>query len=80
MHDYLIVHAMEIKLEELNIGNNFFTPDCLYKLCKAATCNIPTLRRLVIAFSSMGEIGENYIGDKVCELMKINKSIADLDV
>ena len=79
LHEYLMVQAREVGLSELNFGNNFFSPDCLLQLCEAACCNIPTLKKLVIAFSSLGE-GESYIGDKVCELMKHNKSITNLDV
>ena len=79
LHEYLMVQAREVGLSELNFGNNFFSPDCLFQLCEAACCNIPTLKKLVIAFSSLGE-GESYIGDKFCELMKYNKSITNLDV
>ena len=79
LHQYLTDHASEVGLAELNIGNNFFDPLCLYKLTEAAICKVTTLKRLVIAFSCLGQIGENFIGDKVCQLMKHNMSITNLD-
>ena len=70
--EYLTNNAVEIGLSELNIGNNFFDPEYLYKLCEFIICSIPTMKRLVIAFSSLGEVNKNYIGDKLCALMKHN--------
>ena len=70
LYGYLALQAAEVGLSELNIGNNFFTPECLYKLCYTAICKIPSMQRLVIAFSNLGEVGKNYIGGEVLELMK----------
>ena len=72
--------APEAGLQELNIGNNYFTPDCLYKLCYTALCKNPKLNRLAIAFSNLGEVKNNYIGAEVLDLMRQNCSVVSLDI
>ena len=73
-------------LESLNVGNNHFVPEDLYQICATALHrnNVPSLRKLVIAFSNLGDSplisietftialdsGNNeYIGGKLCKLL-----------
>ena len=54
-----MLHAKEVGLSELNFGNNFFSPECLYKLCEAAHVNTLTLS-FVVPFVSKNVDGWDY--------------------
>ena len=70
-------------LETLNIGNNLFTPSELLSLSKIALTSgrLPKLKKLVIAFSDLGE-GEEYVGGSLCQLLQESTAgrLEELDI
>ena len=71
------------QLETLNIGNNLFAPSELLSLSRIALTSgsLPKLKKLVIAFSDLGE-GAEYVGGSLCQLLKESTAgrLEELDV
>ena len=76
-------NAQQGLIETLNIGNNLFTPSELLSLSRIALTSgsLPKLKKLVIAFSDLGD-GAEYVGGSLCQLLKESTAgrLEELDV